>query len=97
MQCLIHQTLTYCASITGKTCNTATITSFTVASPQPVDTSLCINILASSSELANSAWALSALQGSIIATKIAAIWAVAWVFRAVIIQLKFNEGSTQNE
>ena len=96
MQCLILQTLTYCASITGKTCNTGTISAFTVATPQPVDTSLCINILASSSELSSAMWSLTASQGSTIALKIASVWAVAWVFRAIIFQLKQNEGN-QNE
>jgi hypothetical protein len=66
-----------------------------VVNPQPADISTCAMVLASPGELSMFP-PMTAAEGGVIASAIAAVWALAFVFRAL--GSLFNvSGETQNE
>ena len=66
-----------------------------VLNPQPADISTCVMVLATPGELSMFS-PMSAADGAVIASAIAAVWALGFVFRAL--GSFFNvSGETQNE
>ena len=90
--CLIIQAVRQC---TNNACTQfTTINAYLAASPQPTEYTACINVLTTPAELSINQWALTTSQGTTIATKIAIVWAIAYVFRMLIHSLKSTDGVT---
>jgi hypothetical protein len=68
---------------------------YEVAATQPATYKECIHVLATSSDLAINAWALTASQGFQIAIAIGVCWATGFAFRAIGQFLKSSSNESE--
>jgi hypothetical protein len=72
-----------------------------VANPQPADLSNCSAVVLSGAEFQGLATAdifnISVADGLTIATAIVGVWAIGWVFRALILTLKETDKGVEND
>lgn len=66
----------------------------TLSSPQPADVTGCPLVLAAPAEIGANPFALSPSEAVQIATAILSVWALAWVFRAI---LRFLQSSMESQ
>lgn len=73
----------------------AALGGYVISSPQPTQYTTCTYILAQPTDLAFSAWSLTATQGSQISLAIGLCWATAYAFR--VLGQYLNQPTNQGE